>query len=145
MISGAIQEYCASEHFIFLDASLKEYAESLLGYWCEKVGDDISDDRIESATHQVALLDVPVPVRRAFPQLLTAFCEYLADSGQYPGARDWIGVISRSEPKYVASLRDDGTVRGETFEKGYPDVGRNAPCPCGSGKKYKKCCYGMFS
>ncbi len=21
-------------------------------------------------------------------------------------------------------------------------VGRNAPCPCGSGKKYKKCCYG---
>jgi len=21
-----------------------------------------------------------------------------------------------------------------------PPVGRNAPCPCGSGKKYKKCC-----
>jgi len=21
-----------------------------------------------------------------------------------------------------------------------PGVGRNAPCPCGSGKKYKKCC-----
>ena len=21
-----------------------------------------------------------------------------------------------------------------------PDVGRNDPCPCGSGKKYKKCC-----
>ena len=19
-------------------------------------------------------------------------------------------------------------------------IGRNAPCPCGSGKKYKKCC-----
>jgi hypothetical protein len=23
-----------------------------------------------------------------------------------------------------------------------PKVGRNAPCPCGSGKKYKKCCGG---
>ena len=22
-----------------------------------------------------------------------------------------------------------------------PKVGRNEPCPCGSGKKYKKCCY----
>ena len=22
----------------------------------------------------------------------------------------------------------------------YEDVGRNDPCPCGSGKKYKKCC-----
>ncbi|MBU4486081.1 MAG: SEC-C domain-containing protein, partial [Candidatus Delongbacteria bacterium] len=21
-----------------------------------------------------------------------------------------------------------------------PKVDRNAPCPCGSGKKYKKCC-----
>ena len=21
-----------------------------------------------------------------------------------------------------------------------PAVGRNAPCPCGSGRKYKKCC-----
>ena len=21
-------------------------------------------------------------------------------------------------------------------------IGRNAPCPCGSGKKYKKCCLG---
>lgn len=22
-----------------------------------------------------------------------------------------------------------------------PKVGRNEPCPCGSGKKYKKCCW----
>jgi hypothetical protein len=28
---------------------------------------------------------------------------------------------------------------GETRHKLY-DVGRNYPCPCGSGKKYKKCC-----
>ncbi|NTV33733.1 MAG: SPASM domain-containing protein, partial [Deltaproteobacteria bacterium] len=24
----------------------------------------------------------------------------------------------------------------------HPAVGRNDPCPCGSGKKYKKCCMG---
>jgi len=23
-------------------------------------------------------------------------------------------------------------------------VGRNDPCPCGSGKKYKKCCLGKL-
>lgn len=28
----------------------------------------------------------------------------------------------------------------ETFVRQTPKVGRNAPCPCGSGKKYKKCC-----
>jgi len=25
-----------------------------------------------------------------------------------------------------------------------PKVGRNAPCPCGSGKKYKRCCGGAM-
>ena len=27
-----------------------------------------------------------------------------------------------------------------TFVRDVPKVGRNEPCPCGSGKKYKKCC-----
>ncbi len=27
-----------------------------------------------------------------------------------------------------------------TFTRQQPKVGRNAPCPCGSGKKYKNCC-----
>ncbi len=26
------------------------------------------------------------------------------------------------------------------YVKSTPDIGRNDPCPCGSGKKYKKCC-----
>ena len=29
---------------------------------------------------------------------------------------------------------------GLPFERAQPKVGRNDPCPCGSGKKYKKCC-----
>ena len=28
----------------------------------------------------------------------------------------------------------------ETFRREAPKVGRNDPCPCGSGKKFKKCC-----
>jgi len=27
-----------------------------------------------------------------------------------------------------------------TFRREEPKVGRNDPCPCGSGKKFKKCC-----
>jgi SEC-C motif-containing protein len=35
----------------------------------------------------------------------------------------------------------DGKYAGvETFVRDEPKVGRNEPCPCGSGKKYKKCC-----
>ena len=28
----------------------------------------------------------------------------------------------------------------QPYQKSGPKVGRNDPCPCGSGKKYKKCC-----
>ena len=35
----------------------------------------------------------------------------------------------------------EGDLVGETPERREePKVGRNDPCPCGSGKKYKKCC-----
>ncbi|ACB77489.1 YchJ family protein [Opitutus terrae] len=29
---------------------------------------------------------------------------------------------------------------GHTVRRETPKIGRNDPCPCGSGKKYKKCC-----
>jgi hypothetical protein len=35
---------------------------------------------------------------------------------------------------------DDYLMPGETIVRDSPKVGRNDPCPCGSGKKYKKCC-----
>ena len=28
----------------------------------------------------------------------------------------------------------------ETYVRINPKIGRNDPCPCGSGHKYKKCC-----
>ena len=37
---------------------------------------------------------------------------------------------------------DAGAPKIEQFVRQGPKVGRNDPCPCGSGKKYKKCCAG---
>ena len=35
----------------------------------------------------------------------------------------------------------DGEIVGRApYVRETPKVGRNEPCPCGSGKKYKKCC-----
>ncbi len=41
-----------------------------------------------------------------------------------------------------------GYIEEEERGKGRPkinakNIGRNEPCPCGSGKKYKKCCMGV--
>lgn len=35
----------------------------------------------------------------------------------------------------------DGMVHGQTpYQREMPRIGRNEQCPCGSGKKFKKCC-----
>ncbi|OGR89652.1 MAG: hypothetical protein A3J74_04525 [Elusimicrobia bacterium RIFCSPHIGHO2_02_FULL_57_9] len=38
-----------------------------------------------------------------------------------------------------AQAPEEGVKQG-TYVKTRPDIGRNDPCTCGSGKKYKKCC-----
>ncbi len=40
---------------------------------------------------------------------------------------------------YVMSRGDSGAAPATVKREG-TKVGRNDPCPCGSGKKYKKCC-----
>lgn len=37
-------------------------------------------------------------------------------------------------------LYAEGSLATTTVVRDTPKVGRNDPCPCGSGKKYKKCC-----
>ena len=34
----------------------------------------------------------------------------------------------------------DGKTIQSTVRRTEPKIGRNDPCPCGSGKKFKKCC-----
>ncbi len=44
-----------------------------------------------------------------------------------------------TETGEVQTVVDDETVRRAVAAAGVPRVGRNEPCPCGSGKKYKHC------
>jgi hypothetical protein len=42
--------------------------------------------------------------------------------------------------KHPEVLQGGETIKVETVRREEPKVGRNDACPCGSGKKYKKCC-----
>ena len=61
-----------------------------------------------------------------------------SNSGQFPIPR-WIDL------QLIDLLPDDrhrSTIGGNyTVRRPVPKLGRNEPCHCGSGKKYKKCCY----
>ncbi|WP_455388850.1 SEC-C metal-binding domain-containing protein [Petrachloros mirabilis] len=47
-------------------------------------------------------------------------------------------VISRPQPRLTLN-RGEEPVATQTVHRSDEKVGRNDPCPCGSGKKYKKC------
>ena len=53
-------------------------------------------------------------------------------------AAEMDGFMLRGLQTQTAELPDTGPVR--TVSRGEEKIPRNAPCPCGSGKKYKVCC-----
>ena len=57
---------------------------------------------------------------------------------------EWLQTPRESlEGKKPAELLQGGRLfpqKVETFRRETPKIGRNDPCPCGSGKKYKRCC-----
>ena len=46
--------------------------------------------------------------------------------------------LAYSQPRAQVDQRTETSVK--PVVRSVPKVGRNAPCPCGSGRKYKKCC-----
>jgi SEC-C motif-containing protein len=48
--------------------------------------------------------------------------------------------MARFAKKGEKWLYKDGEIVPKTVVRTSPKIGRNDPCPCGSGKKYKHCC-----
>ncbi len=82
-------------------------------------------------------------------ELMFTISLFSSEAGQKQLAqleKEEVEVLKRSLPKAVQKIhafwlerRESGSAR-VPFVHDEPPVGRNDPCPCGSGKKYKKCC-----
>ena len=57
-----------------------------------------------------------------------------ADAGGYGVSENLLSTARAEEGKPV-----EGQAAVKTIVREEPKIGRNDPCPCGSGKKYKKC------
>ena len=75
-------------------------------------------------------LKTPYDLEKVESNMLDAKADYLFNLPQ------WDAIFSGEKRREIQfRYRDSKTVRNEEVK-----VGRNEPCPCGSGKKYKKCC-----
>ncbi|SHJ86788.1 SEC-C motif-containing protein [Hathewaya proteolytica DSM 3090] len=74
-------------------------------------------------------LDVHIDYEKLYFNMLDSKADYLYTLPQ------WDAIFSVDKRKSIQKdYRDSKTVVKEVR------IGRNDPCPCGSGKKYKKCC-----
>jgi len=69
-----------------------------------------------------------IPLKR-YPEMETEIIKYLISHG----------VAERFETSNITRKPSSGQPNLE-HKAHSVQIGRNAPCPCGSGKKYKKCC-----
>jgi hypothetical protein len=152
-LESCIGEFAESGYFQLLNPSVKEHAGGIITAFlrqCASAGAQ-SVESLTSAVLETALLDgmtaldLPPTSKQGIPALLSAFFRYVSETGHYPPASRWENTLEALQQRFFAKFREDGSVRGETFRKNYSDVSRNDPCPCGSGKKFKKCCLGLIS
>jgi len=135
-----------------LDPSVRDHVPEVLAHFGASVRriDREFPDAVSPGTFASVLTDalprltLPEAARPHAPEVVARFFEYLRETGRLGEGDDWaaqIRVIARS---YGERLKTGGGVKGVTIRKpaGVSPVGRNDPCPCGSGKKYKKCCMG---
>ncbi len=76
------------------------------------------------------------PAQRPAPEVQREMPESAQPKANYQTSRE--GLPGESETRAAASARQGEQQRPQPA-KAAPRVGRNDPCPCGSGKKFKNC------
>lgn len=115
VISEAAKKYNTTEEFI-------------MGF-TDGINDSINNSYDLETIKSTDELVLDVNLEKLYFNMLDAKAEYLYTLPQ------WEGIFSPEKRKEIQKqYRDSVTVRNEN------KIGRNDPCTCGSGKKYKKCC-----
>lgn len=141
---------CVEEPEDFMDASA--LMGLVLGSWIEVeaptaalpqiqqwLDDKRIDDSIIDYDEVLASIDQPAEIHRTLPGCTVAEISGWAWFTEYPDDLfddDNDPLIGYGGGDYL----DDFSATGLPYLRPEPKVGRNEPCPCGSGKKFKKCC-----
>ncbi|MGB9722189.1 MAG: SEC-C metal-binding domain-containing protein [bacterium] len=87
---------------------------------------------------------------KEFPTTLVKLLDFLNANGYIKNASQLKKVVNENQKEFSKIIQakkiqeplksDKRTTKQSSIAKEGLKVGRNDPCPCGSGKKYKKCC-----
>jgi hypothetical protein len=142
-IENWVGDFCGSDAARSFSSGTREFAPELLTTFlvaaCETRNlepEDVEEADLKPALLKLAKLKLPQSVKQEAPALCAAMLTDLEARGRLGGGR-LLGA-------YVRALKDafaeTASGKPKPFKNPGSRIGRNDPCPCGSGRKYKKCC-----
>ena len=143
-LEGWVSDFCVSDAYRGLSQPGQEYASTILPVFLEAACDATGEapGELSEAACRAGLLDgvaglsLPQSAHKAAPDACAALLGELQAQGRLAGGA--------ALGKFVRALRQAyGEKTADTVKPIVGPshrVGRNDPCPCGSGKKFKKCC-----
>lgn len=134
-VEKGIYEQILAEPDVTVEGTVKELAEKYNTEVMIMVGflDGINDSlKVQNPIDEMdedTKVNLGYDKEKLYYNMVEAKAEWLYELPQ------WDGLLTVEKRKELyKKQKASGTVRKEK------KVGRNDPCPCGSGKKYKKCC-----
>jgi SEC-C motif-containing protein len=114
-------------HFTYAGTAKKTYVEET----AKENTYDLEWTRLEIHSHEPAVNGSP-------DNAIVEFTAYFLDKDKNEHPLQEKSAFARADGEwiYTRALRTGPAPKISTA----PKVGRNDPCPCGSGKKYKHCC-----
>ena len=120
VVEGTVKELAEKYHteVLIMTGFLDGISESLLGY----------ENPIETMDENT-VVKIQIDPEKLYYNMVAAKADWLYNLPMW----DQILTEERRKELYKQQKASGTIVKG-------PKIGRNDPCPCGSGLKYKKCC-----
>ncbi len=111
-------------------------ADPVIAY--KQEGYEMFDEMIERIQNNTIALLLKVRIEVNRPTVQPVAAPKPAPAEEEVTGAPFVAPISAPDPAQLVTNSSDGTSRPTVKSNKTP--GRNDPCPCGSGKKYKNCC-----
>jgi uncharacterized protein len=137
-IAHLLMEYPEEFEPMFLGREVEGNTCTIVDEWCDGYlrGVELAEKDWITGGEELAALLVPV---FAFTEK-TQWRAHDLDYEEMVKVQQAIAGNVRRIHAYWLGPRSDDAPLNQPARRSTPRVGRNDPCPCGSGKKYKKCC-----
>ena len=137
-IAATLMEQPEDFEALFMERVVEAKTYTIVDEWCEGYlrGVALAAAQWDSAGEDMAALLTPI---RAFTGA-TDWRGHDLDAHETEKIKQAIEPNVREIHAYWLAQRSEDVSSMKPLRRLEPRVGRNDPCPCGSGKKYKQCC-----